>query len=84
MAQVWFLHQNCNAEHMYLQPHSRQWGFWQCFPFSWTTLRGKHCRQPTAVIGVEGDGRQQQKNGIYRRLLEVMQSLKVYLFLHQN
>ena len=21
-----------------------QWGFWQCLPFSSTTLRGKHCR----------------------------------------
>ena len=24
----------------------------QCLPFSWTTLRGKHCRHPIAVIGV--------------------------------
>jgi hypothetical protein len=24
----------------------RYWVFWQCLPFSWTTLRGKHCRQP--------------------------------------
>ena len=30
----------------------RQWGFRQCFPFIWTTLRGKHCRHPIAVIGV--------------------------------
>ena len=30
----------------------RQWGFWQCLPFSWTTLRGKHCRYPIAVMGV--------------------------------
>ena len=30
----------------------RQWGFRQCLPFSWTTLRGKHCRHPIAVIGV--------------------------------
>ena len=30
----------------------RQWGFWQCLPFSWTTQRGKHCRHPIAVIGV--------------------------------
>ena len=29
-----------------------QWGFWQCLPFSWTTLRGKHCRHPIAVMGV--------------------------------
>ena len=27
-------------------------GFWQCLPFSWTTLRGKHCWQPIAVMGV--------------------------------
>jgi hypothetical protein len=30
----------------------RQWGFRQCLPFSWTTLRGKHCRHPIAVMGV--------------------------------
>ena len=24
----------------------RQWGFQQCLPFSWTTLRYKHCRHP--------------------------------------
>ena len=30
----------------------RQWGFQQCSPFSWTTLRGKHCRHPIAVMGV--------------------------------
>jgi hypothetical protein len=27
-------------------------GFWQCLLFSWTTLRGKHCRHPIAVMGV--------------------------------
>ena len=30
----------------------RQLGFRQCLPFSWTTLRGKHCRHPIAVMGV--------------------------------
>ena len=30
----------------------RQWGFWQCLPFSWTALRCKHCRHPIAVMGV--------------------------------
>ena len=30
----------------------RQWGFRQCLPFSWTTLRDKHCRHPIAVMGV--------------------------------
>ena len=25
---------------------------WQCLPFSCTTLRGKHCRHPIAVMGV--------------------------------
>ena len=30
----------------------RQWGFQQCLPFSWTTLRGKHCRHPIEVMGV--------------------------------
>ena len=29
-----------------------QWGFRQCLPFSWTTLRGKLCRHPIAVMGV--------------------------------
>ena len=29
-----------------------QWGFQQCLPFSWTTLRDKHCRHPIAAIGV--------------------------------
>ena len=24
----------------------------QCLPFSWTTLRGKHCRYPIAAMGV--------------------------------
>ena len=36
----------------------RQWFFWQCLPFSWTTLRGKHCRHPIAVIGVVDTFRQ--------------------------
>jgi hypothetical protein len=30
----------------------RQWGFRQCLPLSWTTLRDKHCRHPIAVMGV--------------------------------
>ena len=30
----------------------RQWGFRQCLPFSWTTLRDKHCRHPIVVMGV--------------------------------
>ena len=30
----------------------RQWGFQQCLSFSWTALRGKHCRHPIAVMGV--------------------------------
>ena len=29
-----------------------QWGFRKCLPFSWTTLIGKHCRHPIAVMGV--------------------------------
>ena len=36
----------------YLQPHYGNGVFWQCLPFSWTTLRGKHCRHPIAVMGV--------------------------------
>ena len=30
----------------------RQWGFRQCLPFSWTTLRGKYCRHPIILMGV--------------------------------
>ena len=30
----------------------RQWGFQQCLPFSWKTLRGKYCRYPIAGMGV--------------------------------
>ena len=30
----------------------QQRGFWQCLPFSWTTLRGEHCWHPIAVMGV--------------------------------
>ena len=28
----------------------RQLGFQQCLPYSWTTLRGKHCRHPITVL----------------------------------
>ena len=31
----------------------QQWGFWQCLPFSWTTLKRKHCKYPIAVMGDE-------------------------------
>ena len=30
----------------------KQWGFRQCLPFSWTTIRGKHLRQPITIMGV--------------------------------
>ena len=30
-----------------------QWGFRQCLLFSWTTLRGKHCGHPIAVVVVD-------------------------------
>ena len=29
----------------------QQWGFWQCLPFSLTTLRRNHCWHPIAVMG---------------------------------
>ena len=29
----------------------RQWDFRQCFSFSWTTLKDKHCRHSIAVMG---------------------------------
>ena len=37
----------------------QQWGFPQCLPFSWKTLRDKHCRHPIAVMGVVDTFRQQ-------------------------
>ena len=40
---------NYNAQ-TYLQTPLR--GFRQCLPFSWTTLRDKHCQHPIAVMGV--------------------------------
>ena len=39
----------------------RQWGFRQCLPFSWTTLRGKHCRHPIAVMGVVDTFKQSER-----------------------
>ena len=36
----------------YLQPHYCNWVFGNVYLFSWTTLRGKHCRHPIAVMGV--------------------------------
>ena len=35
-----------------LQPYYVNGFFWQYLPFSWTTLRGKHCRHPIVVMGV--------------------------------
>ena len=29
-----------------------QWGFPQCLPVSWTTLKGKHCRHSIAIMAV--------------------------------
>ena len=29
-----------------------QWGFWQCLNFSCTTLKGKYCWHPIAIMGV--------------------------------
>ena len=43
----------------------RQWGFRQCFPFSWTTLRGKHCQHPIAVMGVVDMFEQYYRQFIY-------------------
>ena len=30
----------------------RQWRFQQRLPFSWTTLRDKHCWHPIALMGI--------------------------------
>ena len=50
---------------VYLQPHYGtlvwQCGFRQCLPFSWTTLRGKHCRHPIAVMGIVDTFRHMRK-----------------------
>ena len=44
-------YQNSSCSNVSTTP-LRQWGFRQCLPFSWTTLRGKHCRHPIAIMGV--------------------------------
>ena len=46
-----------NSQNVYTTP-LRQWVFRQFLPFSWTTLRGKHCRHPIAVMGVVDTSRQ--------------------------
>ena len=38
----------------------RQWGFQLCLPFRWTTLWGKHCGHPIAVMGVVDTFRPEQ------------------------
>ena len=45
----------------YLQTPLQQWGFRQCLPFSWTTLRGKYCQHPIAVMGIVDTFRQYLK-----------------------
>ena len=65
---AFFIKKTCFAtgigiEHWFQKPISKlgltisttplqQWGFQQCLPFSWTTLWGKHCRHPIAVMWV--------------------------------
>ena len=48
------LNENTMLEGIYNKSTSPlwQWGFRQCLPFSWKTLRGKHCPHPIAVMGV--------------------------------
>ena len=41
---------------MYLQRHCGNGFFWQCLPFSWTTLRGRHCWHLPCYIGVVDTG----------------------------
>ena len=60
----------------YLQQPLRQWVFWQCLPFSWTTLRGKHYGHPIAVMGVVYTFRQ----GLLHTL-EKFQVLQTWIFL---
>ena len=36
----------------YIQPHYGNGFFWQCLPFSWTTLGGKHCLHSIAIMRV--------------------------------
>ena len=42
-----------------------QWGFWLCLLFSWTTLRGKHCWHPIAIMGVVDKFEQMVPKHIY-------------------
>ena len=50
-----------------------QWGFRQCLPFSWTTLRGKNYRQPIAVMGVVDTFRPEESHLPSGRLTETNQ-----------
>ena len=36
----------------WIRPELQKWGFRQCLPFSWTTLRGKYSWHPIAVMEV--------------------------------
>ena len=40
----------------------RKWGFRQCLHFSWTTLRGKHCRHPIAMEVVDTSKQKQRSS----------------------
>ena len=48
---LWFFARNLKSPNVSTTPLG-QWGFRQCLPFSWTTLSGKHCWHPIAVMGV--------------------------------
>ena len=60
-------------------PPLGQWGFWQCLPFSWTTLGGKHCRHPIAVMGVADTFGQGYIKGSAKCFLSCLQSFTCLL-----
>ena len=52
-----YCHQRSQCANLCTTP-IRQWGFRQCLHFCWTTLRGKHCQHPIAIMVVVDTFRQ--------------------------
>ena len=46
---LYFLSPNLETQWSKISKIFKKWDFWQCLPFSWTTLRGKHCWHPIVV-----------------------------------
>ena len=48
-----FILLNCCCQNVSTMP-LRQWVFWQCLSFSWSTLRGIHCQHSIGVVDAFG------------------------------